>query len=110
MVDLAGKKCVACEGGLVPLTLQQAETMVQNIPGWELKDNAKKIYREYRFSNFKKSLAFVNRIGEIAEQEKHHPDIMVGWGYVNITIQTHAIQGLHENDFILAAKINKLGE
>lgn len=109
-MGLTDKKCIPCEGGLAPLNHQQAEALLRDAPGWALLEEATKIKREYAFSNFKKALAFVNKVGNLAEEEKHHPDISLGWGYVTIVIQTHAINGLHENDFILAAKINALGE
>lgn len=109
-MGLTDKKCVPCEGGLAPLNHQQAEALLRDTPGWTLLEGATKIKREYQFSNFKKALAFANKVGNLAEEEKHHPDISLGWGYVTLVIQTHAINGLHENDFILAAKINALGE
>lgn len=104
-MDITEKRCVACEAGVKPLNADEVKALLAKVPGWKLSGDATKIQREYRFSNFKKALKFVNTIGEIAETEKHHPDIALGWGYVNIELQTHAIQGLHENDFILAAKI-----
>ena len=79
---------------------------MQEVPGWELSADAKKISRKYKFKNFKEALVFVNKIGDIAEAEGHHPDLSFGWGKVTIELMTHAIGGLSENDFILAAKIN----
>ena len=72
----------------------------------ELRDEGKKIYKEYKFSNFVETLEFVNKVGALAEDEGHHPDIAFGWGYADITIFSHKIEGLHENDFILASKID----
>ena len=90
-----------------PFTAAHAGEYLKQVPGWELfADMA--ISRRFKFKNFKEALAFANRVGEIAEAENHHPDIAVGWGYVAITCSTHAIKGLSENDFILAAKINTL--
>jgi 4a-hydroxytetrahydrobiopterin dehydratase len=105
---LASKKCVPCEGGLTPLNHEQASALLNQTPGWELAADATSIHREYRFRNFAQALAFVNAVGDIAESEGHHPDIAFGWGYARITLWTHAIKGLHENDFIIASKINNL--
>jgi len=80
--------------------------MLRQTPLWQLVDDGRKIYREFLFNNFLSALAFVNKVGEIAELEQHHPDIEFGWGYARIYIQTHKINGLHENDFILAGKID----
>lgn len=106
--SLTQKKCVPCEGGLTPLSVDQAKTMLQHIPGWELTQEGKAIKRRFIFKNFKSALAFVNKVGEIAESEGHHPDISFGWGYAECVLLTHAIGGLHENDFIVASKINGL--
>lgn len=102
------KKCIPCEGNITPLTQEEASRMIKEVEGWELIDNYTRIQRKYTFSNFRKALAFVNKAGAIAEEEKHHPDISFGWGYATITLQTHAINGLHENDFIIAAKLNQI--
>ncbi|MDE3016335.1 MAG: 4a-hydroxytetrahydrobiopterin dehydratase [Pseudomonadota bacterium] len=102
------KKCVPCEGGLSPLTARQAEAMLKEAPGWELVRDGKAIRRRFDFKNFKQALALVNQVGEIAESEGHHPDISFGWGYAEFLLWTHAIGGLHENDFIVASKINRL--
>ena len=83
--------------------------MLDQVPGWELADSGKRITRCYKRKDFAEALAFVNRIGAVAEEEGHHPDITFGWGYVTVELFTHKIGGLHENDFILAAKINGLG-
>ncbi len=92
----------------MPLTIQQAEGFAQEVDGWILKDGAKKIEKEIKFKNFAEALAFVNKVGAVAEEENHHPDIELGWGKVQITLMTHSIGGLSENDFILAAKIDAL--
>lgn len=102
---LQEKQCVPCQGGIAPLSEAEAAELLTQTPGWELKENARKLYRRYEFKNFAQALASVNIIGEVAEKEFHHPDIEFGWGYCGVTIQTHKINGLHENDFILAAKI-----
>lgn len=108
-MDLTGKQCVACEGGVKPLDSDAAKALLAEVPGWELSADAKLLHREYTCSNFKKALQFVNKVGDIAEAERHHPDIAFGWGYVRINLQTHSINGLHMNDFILAAKLNTIG-
>ena len=107
-MDLIQKHCVPCEGGVEPFTTSQAEVYLPQVAGWELSDNFKSISRRFKFKDFKSALAFVNQIGAIAEAEGHHPDISFGWGYAEIKSFTHAISGLSENDFILAAKINKI--
>lgn len=107
-MELQNKTCVACRGDLPGLSAAEARALLQQVPGWALDASGKWLLRSYTFANFKQALAFVQKVGDVAEQENHHPDITFGWGYVNIRIQTHAIGGLHENDFILAAKINIL--
>lgn len=109
-MSLTAKTCTPCQGGVEPMSHQQAESMMQQVPGWQLADSAKRITRCFKFKNFAESLAFVNEVGELAEQEGHHPDITFGWGYATVEVFTHKIGGLHENDFILAAKINQLRE
>lgn len=105
---LSDKKCVPCEGGVEPLSRPDAETLLQEIPEWKLAEDTKSISRGFTFKNFKQALVFVNKIGEIAETEGHHPDITLAWGRVGVELSTHAIKGLSENDFILAAKINSI--
>ena len=107
-MDLTQKVCVACEGGVDPLNKIEAEVLLRQIPGWALRDDAKQIFREFKFKNFAQALEFTNKIGAIAEKEGHHPDLELGWGRVKISLTTHAIKGLSENDFIVAAKVNTL--
>lgn len=109
-MDLAQKKCVACEGGAVPLTRMEAEAMLTHVSGWALAEDAKSISRSYRFNDFAQALSFANKIGDIAQQEGHHPDMCVSWGKLKVDLSTHAIGGLSENDFILAAKIDRVSE
>ena len=106
--DLTAKICAPCQGGIPPLTPDAAAGFLEQTPGWELADGAGRIERKLSFGDFAATLAFVNRVGELAEAEGHHPDISFGWGYCDITLYTHKIGGLHENDFIMAAKINGL--
>ena len=111
LIKLIDKKCVPCEGGVPPLDLSEIHKYQKKVDGWEVKPNEKKIYfleKKFKFKNFIESQKFINKVGEISEQEGHHPDILFGWGYAKISITTHAIEGLSENDFILAAKIDQL--
>ncbi|MDH5545373.1 MAG: 4a-hydroxytetrahydrobiopterin dehydratase [Gammaproteobacteria bacterium] len=105
---LDSKHCVPCRGGIPPLEEEQAQSLLKQVPKWALIDNATKIRRRFAFDNFAESLAFVNKVGQIAEDEGHHPDITFGWGYAEVIIYSHKIGGLHENDFILAHAIDKL--
>lgn len=106
--DLTEKHCLACEGGVAPLTVQEAEKLLKKIPQWQLNPTGKEIFRHYSFKNFYHTMAFVNAIAWIANQENHHPDLTVGYNYCHVHFHTHAIGGLSENDFICAAKIDKL--
>ncbi|HWP61803.1 MAG TPA: 4a-hydroxytetrahydrobiopterin dehydratase [Candidatus Paceibacterota bacterium] len=108
MTDLTQKHCVPCEGGVFPLARQESEPMMKEVPGWTLAEDALSISREFKFKNFAEALAFTNKVGAIAEAEGHHPDIALAWGKVGVQLSTHAIGGLSENDFIVAAKINEL--
>jgi len=109
MVDtLVGKTCTPCKGGIPPLTPQEAERLHAQVPTWEVRDEARRIERRCQFRNFGEALRFVQRVGELAEGEGHHPDISFGWGYATVSLQTKKIKGLHENDFIVAAKIDHL--
>ncbi len=107
-MDLLSKKCVPCEGGVKPLSQSSAQEYLREVPDWTLLED-KKIENNYLFKDFKKALDFVNQVGDIAEEEQHHPDILLhGWNKVKVTLFTHAIKGLSENDFIVAAKVDKL--
>lgn len=108
MIHLTDKKCVACEGGMPPLNEKEiAGYMAELKNPWEVVDN-KKIKKEFKFKNFKESIEFVNKIAHLAESEGHHPDIYILYNIVGIELWTHAIGGLSENDFIMAAKIETL--
>ena len=111
MSDLANKKCIPCEGGIPSFDLSEIHKYLKKVNGWNVKseeDNSYYLLKEYKFEDFKKSQKFVNDVSEIAENEGHHPDIWFGWGYAKIKIFTHAINGLHESDFVLAAKIDNI--
>ena len=105
-MQLSEKKCRACEGWEKPFAKEEAQEYLKQISNWSLVDDS--IEKSFKFKSFKEALEFVNRVGEIAEQEGHHPDIQLyGWNKVRLTLTTHAIKGLSENDFILAAKIDR---
>jgi 4a-hydroxytetrahydrobiopterin dehydratase len=105
---LSEQSCVPCRGGVPPLSLAEAQKLLAQTPGWSLLYEGKRLERRFTFKNFVAALEFINRVGEIAERQDHHPDICLGWGYATIVYYTHKIGGLHENDFIMAAKINEL--
>jgi 4a-hydroxytetrahydrobiopterin dehydratase len=105
--QLADKKCTPCRGGTPPLKGAELQKVHQNVPQWTV-TNEHHIHREFRFPDFKQALAFVNRVGAVAEEEGHHPDIFLAWGKAEITMWTHTIDGLTESDFIMAAKIDRL--
>ena len=108
MSGLTAKTCVPCRGGVPPLTEDEAKRYLGETPGWALDGAASRIERRFAFGDFVEALDFVNRLGTLAEEQGHHPDISFGWGYCNIVLCTHKIKGLHENDFIMAAKIDQL--
>ena len=111
MSDLHDKNCIPCKGGIPPFEISEIHKYLKKVDGWDVKENDSKnfyLIKEFKFSNFLESQSFVNKVGQIAENEGHHPDIWFGWGYAKIKIFTHAIKGLHESDFILAAKIDQL--
>lgn len=108
MNNLSSKHCVPCEGGTLPMNAIDTAQYLKKVPSWQANSDYKNISREFKFKNFKEAIVFVNQISEIAENEGHHPNIRISYNRVNIELQTHAIKGLSENDFILAAKINTL--
>jgi 4a-hydroxytetrahydrobiopterin dehydratase len=105
---LAEKTCTPCRGGIPPLTAEEAKSYQLEAPEWGLRDDATRIERTYRFANYKAAFAFVCAAGEMAEAEAHHPDINFGWGYATVSLKTKKIKGLHENDFIMATKLDRL--
>jgi 4a-hydroxytetrahydrobiopterin dehydratase len=111
MTDLHKKKCIACDGSIPSFDTTEIHKYLKKVDGWDVKKNKDQnyyLFKEFKFSNFLDSQKFINKIGELSENEGHHPDISFGWGYAKITIFTHAIKGLAESDFILAAKIDKI--
>ena len=110
-MSLHEKRCIPCEGGVLPLNLSEIHKYQKKVDGWDVSKNNKKIYfleKSFLFNNFIESKNFIIKVGKISDNENHHPDITFGWGYAKILITTHAIEGLSENDFILAAKIDNI--
>jgi 4a-hydroxytetrahydrobiopterin dehydratase len=106
---LTGKRCLPCEGGIPKLSAEQVREYLTQVPAWKLTADGQRLRREWRVKNFTTALDFFNRVGRIAEEENHHPDLhLTGYRQVAIEISTHAVGGLTENDFILAAKIDTL--
>ena len=111
MSDLHDKKCIPCRGGIPPFDISEIHKYLKKVNGWDVKKNENEYYfieKNFKFKNFSESQKFINLTGDISEKEGHHPDISFGWGYAKIKIFTHAISGLSENDFILAAKIDNI--
>ena len=111
MDELINKKCAPCEGDILPFNISEIHKYQKKVDGWDILKDKKEIFyliKKFKFKNFLESQNFINKVGEISENEGHHPDICFGWGYAEIKITTHAIEGLSENDFILAAKIDQL--
>lgn len=107
MSGLSARECVPCRGGVPPMEGDEIRSLLGELSGWQV-INEHHLSKEYKFKNFREALAFVNRVGALAEEQGHHPDICFGWGKAEITIWTHKIDGLTESDFILAAKIDNL--
>ena len=105
MERLATKHCVPCHGGVPRLTGEEIAPLLAQLEGWEVSEEHH-LSKEYEFKNFADALAFVNRVGAVAEAEGHHPDVEFGWGYARLKIYPHAVDGLSESDFILAARID----
>ena len=108
MNELARKKCVPCEGGVAPLTEQQIRPLLKGLEGWSLEGGM--LAKTYKFKNYYETMAFVNAAAWVSHREDHHPDMLVGWGQCKVSYVTHAINGLSENDFICAAKLDALFE
>ena len=106
--SFTAKKCVPCEGGMAPLTKEVVDEYHNEIPGWEIAADYHSLVKSYRFKNFAQAMQFVGQVAVIAEKEGHHPGITISYNKVRLVLITHAIGGLSENDFIVAAKINTL--
>ncbi|MEI7826394.1 MAG: 4a-hydroxytetrahydrobiopterin dehydratase [Euryarchaeota archaeon] len=107
---LTEKHCVPCEVGTQPFDLETVQGLLPMVPKWNPDDEVKKIVRSYRFKDFVESMRFINKVAELAEEEGHHPDVFVSYNYVKVSLTTHNIGGLSENDFIMAAKIDEIVE
>jgi 4a-hydroxytetrahydrobiopterin dehydratase len=108
MTNLVQKHCVPCEGGALPLMRDESAALLVQTPGWAVAPDGLSLLRTFTFPNFVDAMTFANNITSVAEAEGHHPDLAISWGKVAVTLTTHAIGGLSENDFILAAKINNI--
>jgi 4a-hydroxytetrahydrobiopterin dehydratase len=109
MTELHQIRCVGCEGGIPALSTEEVATFIKQTPEWVVSNDGLSIHRQFGFKEFYKTMAFVNAVAWIANQENHHPDMEVGYNYCNIKFTTHAVNGLTKNDFICAAKIDQLG-
>ena len=107
MSELANRECVPCRGGVPPLKGEDLQTLQRELESWSVVDEHH-LSKVHKFADFREALDFVNSVGELAEDQGHHPDICFGWGRVEVSIWTHKINGLTESDFILAAKIDRL--
>ena len=107
-MTLAEKRCLPCEGGTKPLDLAEVQTLLQSLSAWQTDETAKKIYKKFSFKNYYHTMAFVNAVAWIAHQENHHPELMVSYNTCTVEFTTHSIDGLSHNDFICAAKVEKL--
>ena len=107
-IALVEKNCTPCRGGIPPLPAGEAKALHVQAPDWALLDDVTRIERTYRFRNFREAFGFVERAASLAEHEPHHPEIRFGWGFATVSLQTKKIKGLHENDFIMAAKLDRI--
>lgn len=108
MTELFNKRCIPCEGGAPTLSIDEIKKYLAELSGWELKEEGKAIVKHFQFSNYYKTIAFVNAVAWLAHQESHHPDLEVSYNFCRVRYSTHAINGLTESDFICAAKVSKL--
>ena len=108
MSALADRQSEKCTKETAPMSRAEAEKLLSELPGWKVSEDTTTLTKRYKFENFQHALDFTNAVGEVAERFWHHPDMKVGWGYVEVTFQTHIIKGLHINDFILAARVEQL--
>jgi 4a-hydroxytetrahydrobiopterin dehydratase len=109
MNDLVDRKCAPCEGGVPPMSADEAAAMIVQLHGdWKIAADSKSLKRSYRFKDFYRTMSFVNAVAYIANSEDHHPDLEVGYSYCRVTFATHSIGGLSQNDFICAAKLDRL--
>jgi len=107
---LSAKTCTPCRGGIPPLTPEEVEEQHRQTPAWDIRDGSHRNERTFQFKNFAEAFVFVQRVADLAEAEGHHPDICFGWGYATVSLQIKKIKGLHENDFIMAAKLDRMAD
>ena len=107
-MNLKDKSCVPCQGGVPPITLEAARAMLSRVPAWALNDGGTRLSRTFKFPDFSQAQAFAVKVGDTSDTEGHHPVLTYSWGYCTVVFYTHKIDGLHENDFIMAAKVNAL--
>ncbi len=108
-MELAKKKCQPCEGGVPPLGPERVESLLTELKGWKVESGKRELHKRFEFGNFRENMKFVARVADLAEAEGHHPDFCVHYSVLDVTLTTHAVGGLSDNDFILAAKIDALG-
>lgn len=106
--ELSKRTCEPCRGGIPPMDREMADTYLVQVPGWSISDGPDRLVRRFTFPNFVAAQAFAVRVGDLCEEEGHHAEITYGWGYCMVSFWTHKIAGLHENDFIMAAKVGDL--
>ena len=110
MVALAERPCVPCRGGVEPLTREQCAPYLAEVPDWELRNDARTLARRFRFTDYRTALAFANAVSALAEETWHHPELVLGWGFCEVLLTTRKIRGLHESDFVMAARIDALAQ
>lgn len=108
MVALAERSCTPCRGGARPLTPSECATYLVEVPDWELRDEARTVTRRFRFPDYRTALAFANAVSALAEESWHHPELVLGWGFCEVSLTTRKIGGLHEFDFVMAARMDAL--
>ena len=106
--ELAKQKCVPCRGGTPPLSAEQVKAYLAAVPEWRVSADGKQIARTFTYKDFIQAMKFVNKVAEVAEEQGHHPDIHIHWNKVELVLWTHSIGGLHENDFVMAARLERL--
>ncbi len=107
-MKLKDKNCAPCRGGVPPLTPEAARALLPGVPAWELSEDGNRLARTFKFPDFAQAQAFARKVGDLSDREGHHPVLTYSWGYCTVVFYTHKIGGLHENDFIMAAKVNAL--
>lgn len=109
-MDFARQRCAPCEAGTPRKTAAEVDAALESLPGWTARDMGTRLHRQYRFHDFAEAMLFVNALAGVAEEEQHHPDFTVHWNTVDVVLWTHTVGGLSDNDFIVAAKLDRLPE